>query len=69
MSARSDEAGLSRRTVLTRSATGAGIMLSGSFSGLFGSGTAASAAGRGKPGGVGYGALVSDPKGRPRWHR
>jgi secreted PhoX family phosphatase len=64
MSTRSDELGLSRRTVLTRSATGAGIVLSGSFSGLFGSGaTPASAAGRGKPGGVGYGPLVPDPKG------
>ena len=56
--------GLSRRDVLARTATGAGIVLSGSYSGLFGSGTAAAhALGRGKPGGVGYGPLVPDPKG------
>jgi secreted PhoX family phosphatase len=56
--------GFSRRTVLSRTATGAGIMLSGSVSGLFGAGAApARAAGRGKPGAVGYGPLVPDPKG------
>src|SRR5690349_5485186 len=55
-------AGLSRRAMLTRTATGAGIVLSGSYSGLFGMG-AADAAGRGKPGPVGYGPLVPDPAG------
>jgi secreted PhoX family phosphatase len=56
--------GLSRRAVLARTATGAGIMLSGSYSGLFGAGaTPARAAGRGTPGGVGYGPLVPDPNG------
>lgn len=53
--------GLSRRSVLSRSATGAGIMLSGSFSGLFGAGAAPARAA--KRGGVGYGPLVPDPKG------
>ncbi|MEA2227131.1 MAG: uncharacterized protein QOF04_761 [Solirubrobacteraceae bacterium] len=65
--------GLSRRSVLTRSATGVGIALSGSFSGLFGAGaTAADARGRGRDrdrgdrrrdGGRGYGPLVDDPAG------
>ena len=56
--------GLSRRAVLARTATGAGIMLSGSFSGLFGAGASpAAAAGRGKPGAVGYGPLSPIPTG------
>ena len=56
--------GLSRRAVLARTATGAGIVLSGSYSGLFGAGAApARAAGRGKPEGAGYGPLVRDPRG------
>jgi uncharacterized protein len=61
--------GLSRRSVLTRSATGVGIALSGSFTGLFGAGAvpagAAHNAGKGKPpkGRVGYGPLVDDPAG------
>jgi uncharacterized protein len=51
--------GLSRRTVLTRSATGLGIALTGSLNGLFG--TASSA--HGKRTAAGYGPLVDDPAG------
>src|SRR5689334_7777026 len=60
MSASSTD-GLSRREVLTRTATGAGIVLSGSYAGLFGA-SAASAAGK-PPGAAGYGPLVPDPRG------
>ena len=51
--------------MLTRSATGVGIALTGSYAGLFGAGTASasSAGGRGKPGPVGYGPLIDDPAG------
>jgi len=52
------EGGLSRRTVLSRSAAGLGIALTGSLNGLFG--TSASAAGRRV---AGYGPLVDDPAG------
>jgi secreted PhoX family phosphatase len=56
--------GLSRRSMLSRSATGVGIVLSGSFGGLFGAGgSPATASGRGKPGAVGYGPLIEDPNG------
>ena len=64
-----DEAGsgLSRRSMLTRSAAGAGIALSGSLAGLFGSGTspagAQDRAGRAPKGAAGYGPLVDDPNG------
>src|SRR5687767_7605707 len=53
---------MSRRAVLTRSATGVSIALAGSVTGLFGNGTAA-VAGRGRTGAAGYGPLVDDPKG------
>jgi secreted PhoX family phosphatase len=52
------EGGLSRRTVLSRSAAGLGIALTGSLNGLFG--TTASAAG---PRSAGYGPLIADPNG------
>jgi secreted PhoX family phosphatase len=57
--------GLSRRSVLTRSAAGVGIALTGSYSGLFGAGTASASSGGapGKPGSAGYGPLVVDPAG------
>jgi uncharacterized protein len=62
-----EPAGLSRRSVLTRSATGVGIALTGSYAGLFG---AAPAGAKGHPGNgtppkgeVGYGPLVDDPAG------
>src|SRR5919108_1497057 len=51
--------GLSRRTVLTRSATGLGIALTGSLNGLFGTASAA----HGPRGPAGYGPLVDDPAG------
>ena len=55
--------GLSRRGMLTRSAAGLGIALSGSVSGLFG--TAASpAVAKPTPSGAGYGPLVDDPAGK-----
>src|SRR4051794_9463743 len=59
------EPGLSRRAVLTRSATGVGIALTGSYAGLFGAGTAAAApdSAPGKPGPAGYGPLIDDPAG------
>jgi uncharacterized protein len=52
------ESGLSRRTVLSRSAAGLGIALTGSLNGIFG--TTASAAGRRA---TGYGPLIDDPAG------
>ncbi|HEV7805263.1 MAG TPA: alkaline phosphatase PhoX [Solirubrobacteraceae bacterium] len=57
--------GLSRRSVLTRSATGVGIALTGSYAGLFGAGAAQGSVdgARGKPGRCGYGPLVDDPAG------
>jgi secreted PhoX family phosphatase len=56
------EPGLSRRSVLTRSATGVGIALAGSYSGLFGTDAAASAErGAGRHRSAGYGPLVDDP--------
>ena len=55
--------GLSRREVLARTATGAGIVLSGSYANLFGMG-AGPAHAKGKPPvGAGYGPLVADPNG------
>jgi secreted PhoX family phosphatase len=58
--------GLSRRSMLSRSA-GVGIALSGTLTGLFGSGTAPAGAkdraGRAPRGGAGYGPLVDDPAG------
>jgi secreted PhoX family phosphatase len=58
---RPDE-GLSRRGMLTRSAAGLGIALSGSVSGLFGTRTSAAVA-HGRHGRIGYGPLVDDPAG------
>lgn len=59
--------GISRRSVLTRSAAGVGIALSGSYGGLFGAGAAPAhaAAGGARAGraAVGYGPLVDDPAG------
>ena len=57
--------GMSRRWVLTRSAAGVGIALSGSYAGLFGAGAASASPGSapGKPGPAGYGPLVDDPAG------
>jgi secreted PhoX family phosphatase len=57
--------GLSRRAILTRSATGVGIALTGSYGGLFGTGTAGadSADAPGKPAPAGYGPLIDDPAG------
>ncbi len=59
--------GLSRRSMLSRSAAGAGIALSGSFTGLFGAGTAPAGAegrvGKAPLGEAGYGPLVADPGG------
>ena len=57
--------GMSRRWVLTRSAAGVGIALSGSYAGLFGAGAASASPGNapGKPGPAGYGPLVDDPAG------
>ena len=52
--------GLSRRTVLSRSATGVGIALTGSLNHLFG---ASPATALGQPARVGYGALIDDPAG------
>src|SRR4051812_29121489 len=52
--------GISRRSLLARSATGIGIALTGNVSGLFGA--QASAKG-GAAAGAGYGPLVDDPAG------
>ncbi len=61
--AHADEGGLSRRTLLHKGATGGlGLVLAGQLELLFGG--SAQAAGRGKPGIVGYGPLVDDPAGR-----
>jgi uncharacterized protein len=57
-----EEGGLSRRSMLTRSAAGLGVALSGSVSGLFGT-SASPAFARGSHGGAGYGPLVDDPAG------
>ena len=54
--------GLSRRGMLTRSAAGLGIALSGSVSGLFGT-VASPAVAHGGHGPAGYGPLVDDPAG------
>jgi uncharacterized protein len=56
-----DERGLSRRTVLTRSASTVGLALTGSFTGLFGTEAVAK---DGKHRGPGYGPLIDDPAGR-----
>src|SRR4051794_29025311 len=54
-------AGVSRRALLSRSATGGlGLVLSGSLPGLFGSGVAEARHGKDGPG---YGPLVPDPAG------
>jgi secreted PhoX family phosphatase len=60
-----EPSGLSRRSVLARSATGVGIALSGSYAGLFGAAPASAkgAAAKAPKGQVGYGALVDDPAG------
>jgi uncharacterized protein len=60
-----EPSGLSRRSVLARSATGVGIALSGSYTGLFGAAPASAkgAAAKASKGQVGYGALVDDPAG------
>jgi secreted PhoX family phosphatase len=59
------DSGISRRSVLTRSAAGVGIALTGSYAGLFGAGAASASPGSapGKPGPAGYGPLVDDPAG------
>jgi secreted PhoX family phosphatase len=61
-----EQHGISRRSMLTRSA-GVGIALSGSVTGLFGSGTAHAGvkdrAGKAPKGAAGYGDLVDDPDG------
>ena len=70
-SAPAKDHGLSRRSVLTRSAAGLGIALSGSLNGLFGAETALARDGHGNGGGngrgadtaAGYGPLVPDPAG------
>jgi uncharacterized protein len=54
--------GLSRRSVLERSAAGVGIVLTGGFSGMFGA-EAAAQRGRHRPP-AGYGPLIDDPAGR-----
>lgn len=59
----SDEPGLSRRSLLNRSATGLGIVLSGSVPGLFGAGAAEAHGGHGHGCKIGYGPLVPDPAG------
>jgi uncharacterized protein len=59
----SREAGLSRRSVLERSAAGVGIVLTGGFSGMFGAEAAGHRGRRQRPP-VGYGPLVDDPAGR-----
>jgi secreted PhoX family phosphatase len=60
-----EPSGLSRRSVLARSATGVGIALSGSYTGLFGAAPASAKDPAAQPpkGQVGYGALVDDPAG------
>ena len=55
-SAPAKDHGLSRRSVLTRSAAGLGIALSGSLNGLFGAETALARDGHGNGGGNGRGA-------------
>jgi secreted PhoX family phosphatase len=61
-----EERGLSRRTMLTRSA-GVGVALTGSVTGLFGSGTAHAGVrdrvGKAPRGSAGYGPLLDDPAG------
>jgi secreted PhoX family phosphatase len=63
----SDSDGISRRTALTRSATGVGIALTGSFSGLFGAGASPAQAAGGAAtvagASAGYGPLIDDPAG------
>jgi uncharacterized protein len=56
------ERGLSRRTVLERSAAGVGIALTGGFSGMFGAEAAAQRGRHHRP--PGYGPLIDDPAGR-----
>ena len=52
--------GLSRRTLLNRSAAGLGIALTGSLGGVFGNGATQAMA---KHGAAGYGPLIDDPRG------
>jgi secreted PhoX family phosphatase len=62
---RAVDRGVSRRYVLTRSAAGVGIALTGSYAGLFGADIASASTGCG-PGSAraaGYGPLVDDPAG------
>jgi len=58
----SQEPGLSRRSMLNRSATGLGLVLSGSIPGLFGA-DAADAHHKRRPREAGYGPLITDPAG------
>ncbi|HEX5621989.1 MAG TPA: alkaline phosphatase PhoX, partial [Solirubrobacteraceae bacterium] len=56
--------GLSRRGMLSRSAAGLGIALSGSVGGLFGTGSSAAVAhGHHRRHDIGYGPLIDDPDG------
>lgn len=57
------EHGLSRRSMLNRSATGLAIVLGGSIPGLFGAGGAGANGRRPRSRNVGYGPLVPDPAG------
>ena len=57
-----DDGGLSRRSMLERSAAGVGIALTGGVSGLFGSEAVAHRGGHPRPP-AGYGPLVQDPGG------
>jgi hypothetical protein len=58
------EPGLSRRSMLNRSASGLGIVLSGTIPGLFGVGAAQAHEARPPLREVGYGELVPDPAGK-----
>jgi secreted PhoX family phosphatase len=58
-----EEPGISRRWMLSRSAGGLGIMLSGSIPGLFGASPADAHHRRRRPHEIGYGPLVEDPAG------
>ena len=55
--------GLSRRRLLSRSAAGLGIALSGSVSGLFGTGASPAVAHGRHRHDIGYGPLIDDPDG------
>ena len=57
---RRQDPGLSRRSMLNRSAASLGVVLTGSLPGLFGAGAAQAK----RPGAVGYGPLIDDPAGK-----